>query len=570
MRKLRCVIIAVLCVMMLATTVSANTASKIDNVSYVSSDGTCQVTMTVTIRLDSAAQGLSYPLPGGAKNVTMNGNSARTFKSGNFTMADISYLDNMIGEYTTTFQYSLDSVVRTEIDEKTNEKKMIMDIPLLCGFSYPVSAMSFTVTLPADPIAEPSFYSGYLQQTVESSLQFLATGKIITGSTTQALNDHETLNMTMLVNRDMFPGIIWSTREGNPELIPMLILTVAALAYWIATLRTAPIIRRYRSIPLEGVTAGEMGSRLTMAGGDLTMMVFTWAQLGYIHIHADRRGRIMLYKRMEMGNERGPYENHCFKNLFGNKDAVDATGSYYAKLCLKAAKTVPGIGEMYRRSAGSVKLFRILFCGVSIFSGICLAMNMFTNSVLQILMAIILSVLGIVTAWNIQAGAFRVHIRGKLPMHIGSVCVILWMVLGILAGQWLIALVTVVLQILAGFMAAYGGRRSDLGRYAASQVLGLRHYLKHVSNEELARLADENPDYFFDMLPYAIALGEDDSFAKQYGRLPLPECPYLTTGKKVRHSPEEWARYMRHVADRMDARQRRMQLEKFIIFRLGR
>ena len=570
MRKLRRILMAVLCVMLLAGTVSANTASKIDNVAYVSGDGTCQVTMTVTIRLDTAAQGLSFPLPGGAKNVTMNGNSARTTKSGNFTMADISYLDNMIGEYTTTFQYSLDSVVRTEEDEETGENKMVMEVPLLCGFSYPVSAMSFTVTLPADPIAEPSFYSGYLQQTVESSLQFLATGKIITGSTTAALNDHETLSMTMLVNRDMFPGIAISTREGNPEIVPMAILAGIALLYWILTLRTGPILRQYRSIPLEGVTAGEMGCRLTMAGGDLTMMVFTWAQLGYIHIHADRRGRILLHKRMEMGNERGPYENRCFRNLFGNKDTVEATGTFYARQCLKAAETVPGIGEVYRRSAGSVKLFRILFCGVSLFCGICLAMNLMTVRALQILLAILLAVLGIVTAWNIQAGAFRVHIRGKLPIHIGTVCVILWMILGILSGQWLIALVTVLAQILAGFMAAYGGRRSDLGRHAASQVLGLRHYLKHVSNEELRRLTEENPDYFFDMLPYAIALGEDDSFAKQYGRIPLPECPYLTTGKKVRHSPEEWARYMRYVADRMDARQRRMQLERFMIFRLGR
>ena len=572
MRKLRCVIIAILCVMMLSTTVFANSASKIDNIAYVSSDGSCQVTLSVTVRLDGATTGLTFPLPGDAKNVTMNGSSVRTYKSGNTVMVDLSYLDNLVGEYTTTFQYALDNVIiREEPEEgKDGEVKYYLSLPLLAGFAYPIDNLSFTVTLPTDAVTEPDFYSGYLQQTIESSLQFLTTGKIITGSTTAQLKDRETLTMTMLVERDMFPGLPITQRDGNPEVIPMAILAALALIYWIATLRTPPILRHYRSMPLEGVTAGEMGARLTMAGGDLTMMVFTWAQLGYIHIHADRRGKVLLYKRMDLGNERGPYENRCFKSLFGRKDVIDATGSYYAKLCLKAAETVPGIAEMYRRSAGSVKLFRLVSCGVSLFCGICLAMNLVFNTVLQVLLALILGALGVITAWNIQEGAFRLHIRGKLPLYVGIGCAVLWIVLGILAGQWLIALLAMLMQILAGLLAAYGGRRSDLGRHAASQVLGLRHYLKHVTNQELRRLVSDNPDYFFDMLPYAIALGEDGSFAKQYGRIPLPECPYLTTQKKVKHTAEDWARYLRHVADLMDSRQRKMQLEKWMVIRFRR
>ncbi|MBQ7802232.1 MAG: DUF2207 domain-containing protein [Oscillospiraceae bacterium] len=566
MRRLRGILFTILCCMMLAITVSAeNTASKLDSVMYVASDGSCTVSMSVSIKLESAATGLTFPLPGSAKNVTMNGASVRTSKSGDVILADLSYLDGMIGEYNMTFQFSLPSVVDIEKDEKTGEDKMVMNLPMLSGFAYPIDTMTFTITLPADAVNDPVFYSGYLQQSVESCLEQYTSGKIITGATIQQLNDHETMYVTMQVNQEMFPGITIFHRDGNPETIFMAILAALALIYWIATLRTAPILRQHRTIPLEGVTAGEMGSRLTMAGGDLTMMVFTWAQLGYIHIHADKRGRVLLYKRMDMGNERGPYENKCFKSLFARKDVVDATGNQYAKLCRQAARTVPGIGEMYRRSAGSVKLFRVISCGVSLFCGICLAMNMVNNTVLQVLLAIVLGALGVVTAWNIQEGAYRVHIRGKVPLYIGFVCMAIWLLLGVLAGQFVIALLAVLMQILAGFLAAYGGRRSDLGRYSASQVLGLRHYLKHVTNRELRDLADDNPDYFFDMLPYAIALGVDGAFAKQYGRIPTLGCPYLTTDRKAKRTPEDWARLLRKTADKMDQRQKKMQLEKFMI-----
>ena len=560
MRRISRIVVAILCCMLLATTVYAeNSATSVENLSAVSVDGSCQVVVTLKVKLDSAATGLTFPLPLNAKDVTMNGASARTYKSGDVLMVDLSYLDGLLGEYQMTFHYTLINAV-SWVDQK-----LMLQVPLLSGFSYPVDSLTFTITLPFDAVYEPTFYSGYLQQSVESTLYSVNTGKAITGYTMQQLNDHETLYMSMEVTQEMFPSISIIQREGNPEVIPMAICAALALLYWILTLRTAPIIRQHRTIPLEGVTAGEMGSRLTMAGGDLTMMVFTWATMGYIHIHVDKRGRVLLYKRMDMGNERGPYENRCFQSLFGRRQVVDATGTQYAKLCRKAAQTVPGVQEMYRRSAGNVKLFRALSALVSLFSGVCLAMNMVSNTVVQILLVIILAVLGVVSAWNIQEGLYRIHIRGKLPLYVGSACALVWILLGLLAGQVLIAILAVLMQIVSGFLAAYGGRRSDLGRYSASQVLGLRYYLKHAANQELRRATANNPEYFFEMAPYAIALGVDGAFAKQFGRIPQPDCPYLTTDRKAKRTTEEWAQLLRKTADMMDKRQRQMQLEKWII-----
>ena len=59
-----------------------------------------------------------------------------------------------------------------------------------------------------------------------------------------------------------------------------------------------------------GLTAGELGSRLVHKGADLTMMVLSWAQLGYLLITMDESGRVFLHKRMEMGNERSAFDNH--------------------------------------------------------------------------------------------------------------------------------------------------------------------------------------------------------------------------------------------------------------------
>jgi hypothetical protein len=191
-------------------------------------------------------------------------------------------------------------------------------------------------------------------------------------------------------------------------------------------------------------------------------------------------------------------------------------------------------------------------------------MNLFDPGWLRTLAVILLAVIGAITGWAIQDGMYRTHIRGKIPVYVALACTLIWTVLGIVSGVWLIGLVTVAGQHLAGLSAAYGGRRSDLGRFNANEILGIRHYLKHIRQDELERMVEQNPDYFFDMLPYAIALGVDTSFAKAFGDRQIPDCNYLMVRKNEKRSAKEWAYMVRKLADRMDEKQRRMELEKWI------
>ena len=277
----------------------------------------------------------------------------------------------------------------------------------------------------------------------------------------------------------------------------------------------------------------------------------------------DGNGRVLLHKRMDMGNERNPFENKVFKALFGSRRVVDATGMGYAKLCRKVASIIPNERNMYKGNSGNVKLFRGIACGSQIFCGICVAMNMTTVPALQVLMSIILSVIGAVSAWLIQDVAYRTHLRGKVPVYIGMVAFLLWIVLGLLCGQVWIPLCCCLGQWIIGYFAAYGGRRSDLGRHDAGQVLGLRRYLKKLPRDEISRLMNNDPDYFFNMAPYALAMGVINPYARVFGRRKLDQCPYLYTRVTGKRTAEDWAHLMADAADMMDAKSRRMQVEKW-------
>lgn len=562
MGRLRRVLIVVICIALLTGVVYADSsATRVESISNVSMDGSCQVSLSVSLHLDSAADGLTFPLPKNAKSVTVNGSSVRTYASStdsSVILADLAFLDGIVGDTYLTFSYTLPNVLSTV------EKKLYMDIPLLCGFSYPVQTMTFTVNMPSETTGKPTFSSGFLQTSIESIISCSVVGKTITGTLTQALQDRETLTLHMEVSEKIFPGKLELAREGNPEVVYMGICAGLALLYWLLTMRCLPLIRQRCTTPLEGITAGELGSHLTAAGADLTMMVFSWANLGYLQIVPDKYGRVRLQKRMEMGNERTAFENHCFSLLFAKKNLVDATGRPYGALCHRISQTIPGVKEMYRGQSGNIYLFRAICCGVSVFSGICFAMNVAKGTTLQVILAIVLGLLGAISAWTTQSGIYKLHVRGKIATYIGLGFALIWILVGVIAGQVTIALCAVLAQLVAGFAAAYGGMRSDLGRRQAGRILGLRAYLKKAPREELEQMLDDNPDYFFELMPYAIALGVDGAFSRQFGNLAVGQCPYIQAKENRKRTAAEWAVLMRKTADKMDKQQRLMELEKWI------
>lgn len=548
-------------------TVTASAESAVSRVDYyatVNVDGDCLVTMSVNLHIEESSTGLVFPLPANASNITINGSSANASRVGSHIAVSLDKATGGgRGDFPIQFAYTIPKIVTV-----TEDLKLRLDLPILCGFEYPIQSLNYTVTLPTENTTIPDFTSTYRQNGVASDLNCIPNGSMITGSSKSVFNDHEALSMSMMVPKEMFPGVKIYLRNGNPEVVPMGIFAGVALLYWLIFLRTLPPRKERVTAPPTGISAGELACRLTLAGGDLSMMVFSWAQMGYLLIHVDNNGRVLIHKRMEMGNERSLFEVRVFQALFGDRRVIDCTGLQYAKNCRRTAAMVPGEKSQLKSTAGNVNIFRALCCISQIFCGICLSMNMTNIGILQILLSIVLGAVGAVTAWLIQEIPYCTFLRNKTRAYIGIACCILWVGLGFIAKQVWIPLGAVAGQIVMGFFAAYGGRRTDLNRMEMAQILGLRRYMKKMPKEDVPKMLQSDPDYFFRLAPYAMAMGVLKPFAQAFGKRKLEQCPYLITPVHGRRKAEDWAELMVAAADRMDARYRRMEVEKWTPVRI--
>lgn len=561
MRRLSLLLLCILLISGLcAGAQAASSASGVTTVVSVGADGTAQVTTDLTIDLDTAVDSLYFPIPRNARSVSLNGGYARTAPEGDVLNVNLSgIVRGVTGSFPIRLQYTLPNLVAyNDLDQ------LILTLPLLSGFSYPVDSMAFTVNMPGQVSTKPIFSSSYFSQSIEEKLTWTSSGVSFSGTVNTQLKDLETLTMTLEVPEDMFPqeaASQWTL--GIPD-IAMTVLAVLAALYWIFFLRCAPFLRSRCTTPPAGCTAGEISCALTGRGSDLTMTVLSWAQLGYILIHLEDSGRVTLHKRMEMGNERSSYENKIFRSLFGKRTRIDGSGYHYANLCQKVAATPGDIRDLYRKGSGNPKPYRLMCAGIGLFGGISLAIGITQGSVLGILLMLVLAVFGGVSAWLLQDWVKCLHLRDPLARILTLVLSLAWLLLGLLANRLNISACVIGAQLLCGLSWAYGGRRTLQGRFIASQILGLRSYLKNLSPQSAKEALRADPEYFFTAAPYALAMGVHKPFAKAFGSKRLSACPYLTTGMDGHLTASEWMAIMVRAADSLDHRQKRLPLERLL------
>ena len=556
---MRRIVLAILCVLLLATSVSAAGISECRSESVFSENGSCSVTLTLTLVLDAPVENLTYPLPAGARNITVNGSNARSSVGENVRNVDLSKHISGAGTYTLVLRYQLPDAVTA--DKKGN---LNLTLELLSGFAYPIEQLEFSVILPGEQSRKPSFTSTYHQEAADTVMDVAVEGSVIRGSFTTRLRDRETLSMTLPVSEALFPQSV--AKKWSMDTFDLIMLALFALAslYFLLTMRLGLPQKLRRTTPPVGITAGEVNCYLMGRGADLTLMVLSWAQMGYLMIQNDDNGRVLLHKRMDMGNERSEFEVRCFRALFGRRTTVDATGHHYARLRNKAASTVPNARNIFKKTSGNPNVLRLIVLLMGTFAGISLAAHWVQDTGWQIVLGIFIGIFTTGASFLIQQGARYLYNRDKTVLWIGLGAAALWMILSMPAGEWSVPLLVIPVQFIAGLASGYGGRRTEMGSQTISELLALRQHLRSASTTELRRVMEQNPDYFHLLMPFALALDVDHAFSRQMGDQQLPQCTWLTTGLDGHMTAKEWDQLLRSTTASMDALYKRLPLDKLL------
>ena len=75
---------------------------------------------------------------------------------------------------------------------------------------------------------------------------------------------------------------------------------------------------------------------------------------------------------------------------------------------------------------------------------------------------------------------------------------------------------------ITGFFAIFMQRKTEYGETITAKVLGFKDYLIHAEKEKIEKLVEENPNYFYEILPYTYVLGVSEKWIKIFEKSNVP------------------------------------------------
>ena len=408
---------------------------------------------------------------------------------------------------------------------------------------------SFVIRFPEDfPHELLEFYRGNYgeQKAGEDVLTLSWEGNTVTGVLTESLPAGSGLTGYADMPEGYFANVasagalsLWLTA------IPAVILAVILLLFFLLG-RDEPVYPSIQYYPPDDLDSAAVGYIVdgSVSDQDVISLIVYWADKGYLTIEEDKGDALTFIKMKELPDQVPDYERKIFDGIFGKQAAIGkrrelSSLKYRFADTLNAARAQ--VKKYIRKNGGvytdasvrarwiSVILALIPFgvflaaasaCSVSFEIGYLMLWVVYGVSVLLLcltvdlwysrkqksrktlvtvsVLCLVTALAGIVLAYlhNLQEGrTFRL----VLPLA-----------------------VTAVFSVAAALLAAFMKKRTHVCAQRMGYLMGLREFIETAELERIRMLAEENPQWFYHILPYAYVFGLSDVWIGKFEEIAVP------------------------------------------------
>lgn len=337
------------------------------------------------------------------------------------------------------------------------------------------------------------------------------------------------------------PNGYWEGAKNNewariPLTAVLALIPILTFLMWMKWGRDPKIVKTVEFYPPEDMTPAEIGYIIdgTTDYKDMASMVIYYANKGYLEMKQLEDDKVELIKIKDIDDTEKKFSKTFFEGLFscGNKvrldempeefagtykTAVDELKGYYTKKNRIFTRTssvcrgmgclltlIPAVLSMLAASYIGLRFTYALLAIPSFFFiavGMCMIVVSFDKKdSLKPLKKRIISIIG-----TILMGLGLAISMASIWLCIGSKLIIIEMLISMA--------ITCVFTVLMG-------ARTEQSVIWQGKILGFKNFIKAAELEKLKMLADEDPDYFYNVMPYAYVMGLSDKWAKKFEKIP--------------------------------------------------
>ena len=403
-----------------------------------------------------------------------------------------------------------------------------------------IAASTITINMPKefDP-SKAEFLAGPYGATDSGVVKWSTSGNKITGATIRPLQLGEGVTFRTVLPEGYFTGEM----NTNWAFLIMLLLCVAApvisALLWFAFGRDPKVVQTVEFYPPDGISPAEVGYIVDgiVDEKDLVSLVIYFAEKGYLTIEELDKGEFILIKKKEMDDEAKIYESTFFEGLFKLRDSVTLTelqGDFFdsfqaASVQLKAHFTNSRESRIFtQNSIGARALGMLLMlvpiAGMALLGPIYLMLAPQTSIISLPILFLIFTGYSIVIAAHDKRDA-NSKLKYKTKVILGGILAVLGLLVftgySILFLDFAYGVFAVIASVISFIFTIRMKQRTKRSAELLGKILGFKEFIRTAELEKIKKLSEENPAYFYNVLPYAYVLGLNEKWAKKFEGLAI-------------------------------------------------
>ena len=401
----------------------------------------------------------------------------------------------------------------------------------------PTENFSVDMILPVEETKNIQLVTGSMGSETNNHANLTKEGKHLKITSTNGLQSNQGVSIRIDFNEGVLKNVV------NLEPLYIFLVGFAVLLVAIVLLivygRDDKPVEVVRFDPPNDMPPCELGYLIdgNISNEDLTSLFFYWASQGALKIH--EKGKNVLFEKVgELPATAKSYEIEMFHNLFKNKTIVDPNklNDSFCRSCVSAKKSIENRyrGKLYENTGATISNVFMIIAVVYVVA-ISILADFFKYGILDLRISFLGIIIGFIIfgyytlGVKVMKNAQKLHDKNKKIMYfalyglLGVVIAVGAMFLLSFMQKFILikSFAMIICPVLTCWIAPYINKRSKEYNLLLGEILGFKNFILVAEKDRLEALVKENPEYYYNILPFANVLGVSDVLEDKFKNIPL-------------------------------------------------
>lgn len=409
-----------------------------------------------------------------------------------------------------------------------------------------IENVTFKINMPKSFTPDRLYFThGKKGSTKHDGVNWNIEGNTIKGSLMVTLMPNDSLTIALPLPEGYFSEAERISNDVPYGWLVPIICASAGTGLWVFMGRKKQIFPTVEFYPPQGLTSADAGFLIDGKVDlfDITSLIIYWADKGYLSITEEsikkplgKKKSFTFTKLRDISEDSQNYEKEMFEGLFDMGDGENVrtyqlenrfyTVGERVKKRVKSSFEDNEKTRIFKRTNTLCRVLLLLLGVVSTLPFSYMAMKesanvgeaglLFKSIIMSVvIMAAFNFLMHILKNWKgIKKGEKFIQLLFAL-IFCGAICGTFIYSLS-LYGNVLGGIFSLASAAMLGLMSNLCRRRTNLGRWYQEKLMGFKEFIKVAELDRIKLLVDENPNYFYNVLPFAMVLGVTDKWAKNF------------------------------------------------------